>query len=84
MSRCKEASDFVLHVGPARLPAHKRVLAGRSPVFAAMFDHQDMAENRTNSLRLSDDDDVEVIDHPLPPSNSNSNGMALIKSQQNP
>ena len=48
-----EFSDVVLNVGNVDFPAHKLVLAARSPVFAAMFKH-DMQERKTNVVKIQD------------------------------
>lgn len=48
-------SDVELHVEGKKLHAHKMILAARSSVFSAMFDH-DMAENLTNEVNIEDID----------------------------
>jgi speckle-type POZ protein len=46
-------ADFVFKVGNVKIPAHRVILAARSPVFAAMFQH-DMTENKTNETEITD------------------------------
>jgi speckle-type POZ protein len=46
-------ADFVFKVKNEKIPAHRVILAARSPVFAAMFQH-DMQENRTNETEITD------------------------------
>ena len=46
-------SDVTLQVEGVQLPAHKAVLAARSPVFRAMFDH-DVRERRENAVKITD------------------------------
>ena len=46
-------TDIEFHVGGQVIPAHKVVVAARSPVFAAMF-QSDMEESRTNQVKISD------------------------------
>lgn len=46
-------SDVTINVGKKKLKAHKNILAARSTVFAAMFDHN-MIENKSNSIKVSD------------------------------
>jgi len=52
---CKKHSDIVLIIGDEReeLKAHKLVLAARSPVFAAMFEHE-CEESRRNRIEIVD------------------------------
>ncbi len=47
-------SDFALVVGDQRLPVHKAILAARSPVFAAMFGHIEMDENKNGIVQIKD------------------------------
>ena len=57
-------SDVTIVVDDGRrIPAHKVILAARSPVFAAMFEHG-MRENVENEVHI-DDIDGEVIDKML-------------------
>ena len=51
----KKLSDvtMLLENGEKKLTAHKYILAKKSSVFAAMFQH-DMLENRNNEVRISD------------------------------
>jgi speckle-type POZ protein len=46
-------ADFVFKVENVNIPAHRAILAARSPVFAAMFQH-DMMENKTNETEIED------------------------------
>ncbi|UYV69891.1 SPOPL [Cordylochernes scorpioides] len=46
-------SDVVLKAGGYTVQAHKNILAARSPVFAAMFEH-DMKENKENLVEIED------------------------------
>jgi speckle-type POZ protein len=46
-------TDFVFKVENVNIPAHRAILAARSPVFAAMFQH-DMQENKTNETEIED------------------------------
>ncbi|KAL5509121.1 hypothetical protein EMCRGX_G004415 [Ephydatia muelleri] len=46
-------SDVMLAVGSHEFKAHKAVLAARSPVFSAMFEHK-MEESRKNHVEISD------------------------------
>jgi speckle-type POZ protein len=46
-------ADFVFKVENEKIAAHKNILAARSPVFDAMFQH-DMQENRTNETEITD------------------------------
>ena len=46
-------TDFVFKVENVKIPAHRAILTARSPVFAAMFQHN-MQENRTNETEVTD------------------------------
>merc|ERR1719483_509749 len=46
-------SDVDVVVGDIKYPAHRNILASRSPVFAAMFSH-DMSEQRKNEIKITD------------------------------
>jgi speckle-type POZ protein len=46
-------ADFVFKVENEKIAAHKNILAARSPVFDAMFQHN-MLENRTNEAEIKD------------------------------
>jgi speckle-type POZ protein len=46
-------ADFVFKVENEKIAAHKVILAARSPVFDAMFQH-DMQENQTNETEITD------------------------------
>lgn len=48
-------SDIVFQVGSEQIRAHKSILASRSPVFAAMFEH-DMKESQVNIVEIHDFD----------------------------
>ncbi|XP_071033424.1 speckle-type POZ protein B-like [Parasteatoda tepidariorum] len=51
-----EHSDVELRAENMSLPAHKFLLSARSPVFRAMFHHQNMLENVSNVVEISDVD----------------------------
>nr|XP_015918374.2 speckle-type POZ protein B-like [Parasteatoda tepidariorum] len=51
-----EHSDVELRADNMSLPAHKFLLSARSPVFRAMFHHQNMLENESNVVKVSDVD----------------------------
>eukprot|EP00731_Ephydatia_muelleri_P032700 Em0024g244a len=53
MSNSPKFSDVMLAVGSHEFKAHKAVLAARSPVFSAMFEHE-MEESRKNRVEISD------------------------------
>lgn len=40
-------TDFTIKVGEKDIRAHKAILAARSPVFAAMLNHEDTTESKT-------------------------------------
>jgi speckle-type POZ protein len=46
-------ADFVFNVENVKTCAHRAILAARSPVFAAMFQHE-MQENKTNETEVTD------------------------------
>jgi speckle-type POZ protein len=48
-------SDVILSVNGAEFNAHKSILAARSPVFAAMFEHE-MEEKKQNRVEIIDMD----------------------------
>ena len=48
-------SDVTLSVGGREFQAHKALLAARSPVFAAMFEHE-MEERKHNRVDITDVD----------------------------
>lgn len=50
-------SDAILCVGKEEFYVHKAVLAARSPVFAAMFQHE-MEEKKQNRVEITDVDPV--------------------------
>ena len=52
-------SDVSLAVNGREFQAHKAILAARSPVFAAMFEHE-MEERKQNRVAITDVDD-EVL-----------------------
>lgn len=51
----KKFSDVTLNVSGKEFHAHKAILAARSPVFSAMFEH-DMEENKKNRVEITDVD----------------------------
>uniref|UniRef100_A0A1I8MWX0 BTB domain-containing protein n=1 Tax=Musca domestica TaxID=7370 RepID=A0A1I8MWX0_MUSDO len=53
-------SDVTLMVSGQELKAHKNILSMRSEVFAAMFEHQTMAENKSNCVDINDLDHTVV------------------------
>lgn len=56
-------SDVILSVGKLEFYAHKAILAARSPVFAAMFEHE-MEEKKQNRVEITDMDH-EVLNEML-------------------
>ncbi|XP_078539545.1 speckle-type POZ protein-like A [Lissotriton helveticus] len=50
-------SDCTLYVGGQEFKSHKSILAARSPVFNAMFEHE-MEESRKNRVHIKDVDPV--------------------------
>jgi speckle-type POZ protein len=49
----KTNTDIVFSIGNERIAAHKTILAARSPVFAAMFEH-DMREKKNSQVDVAD------------------------------
>ena len=49
-------SDVVLVVGGREFHAHKLILTAHSPVFAAMFEHEDTKEAKENKVTITDID----------------------------
>ena len=49
----KALADVVFHVGGKVFHAHKNILSARSPVFAAMFEHN-MKEKKDNRVDITD------------------------------
>ncbi|CEF65919.1 Speckle-type POZ protein [Strongyloides ratti] len=47
-------TDFVIKVGSQEIRTHKAILAARSPVFEAMFSHQDTSESKSGSVVIED------------------------------
>lgn len=45
-------TDFTIMVGEHEIPVHKIILAARSPVFAAMLNHEDTSEFKLVSYHL--------------------------------
>uniref|UniRef100_A0A4W4ETJ2 SPOPL protein n=1 Tax=Electrophorus electricus TaxID=8005 RepID=A0A4W4ETJ2_ELEEL len=52
---CSRFTDCTLYVGGQEFRAHKSILAARSPVFNAMFEHE-MEESKKNRVDISDVD----------------------------
>nr|XP_042913805.1 speckle-type POZ protein-like [Parasteatoda tepidariorum] len=52
----KHLSDVKLRVDGEIIEAYKTVLVARSPVFAVMFDHQEMEETRSGIVDIVDID----------------------------
>ncbi|XP_055842804.1 protein roadkill-like [Episyrphus balteatus] len=52
----KKFSDVTLVVDKHEFSAHKTILAARSVVFAAMFDHEEMEEQKLNRVTITDVD----------------------------
>ena len=46
-------SDMALKIGDKKIPVHKAILASRSPVFAAMFQH-DLKETKQGYVAITD------------------------------
>lgn len=53
MFECHKFSDVTLRVGGNEIPAHRNILSARSPVFAAMFEH-DMSERAQSRVDITD------------------------------
>lgn len=54
-----KSTDVVFKVGAKSFPAIKGIISTRSPVFEAMFEHEDMKENKNNEVIVEDiDEDV--------------------------
>lgn len=47
-------SDTTVIVGQQEFPVHRAILAVRSPVFAAMFEHTEMKESQKNQVIIKD------------------------------
>ncbi|XP_039437790.1 speckle-type POZ protein-like isoform X3 [Culex pipiens pallens] len=47
-------SDLTVVIGKREFPAHRAILAVRSPVFAAMFKHTEMAESQQKRVVIQD------------------------------
>ena len=47
-------TDIVLRVNGQDFPAHKLILAARSPVFLAMFSHSELSENQDIVVDIPD------------------------------
>ena len=48
-----KSADFIFKVENEKIQAHRAILKARSPVFAAMFQHE-MEENKTNEAEIED------------------------------
>lgn len=59
-----ELSDVLLVVDNKEIPAHKILLVNKSPVFKAMFSHEELVENQLNVVAI-DDIDVDVLEEML-------------------
>ena len=57
-------SDVVFVVGGRDFHVHKVILAAHSPVFAAMFEHEDTKEAKENKVTITDID-ADVIEELL-------------------
>jgi len=57
-------TDFTIRVGEREMRAHRAILAARSPVFAAMFEHPDTHEVK-NGLLVIEDLDYDVVSEML-------------------
>ena len=53
----KEFSDVTIIAGDKEIPAHKALLAAKSPIFAAMFKSK-MKEEHTNRIEITEEADV--------------------------
>ena len=47
-------SDIILVVKGKEFPVHKAILSARSPVFAAMFEHEDTKEANEGKVEITD------------------------------
>ncbi|XP_044019429.1 speckle-type POZ protein-like A [Aphidius gifuensis] len=55
----EQLSDVTIQVGQKSFPAIKGILAVRSPVFSALFNHEQLKENKKNEVVIEDiDEDV--------------------------
>ncbi|XP_065199693.1 protein roadkill-like [Planococcus citri] len=52
----EETCDVIIDINGKKYPAHKTILAARSPVFKAMFKHN-MTENQRNCVEIKDIDE---------------------------
>ena len=53
MLRTRQLTDVVIEVQDKKFPAHKVVLAARSPVFLGMFENN-LLEQQTNTIKIED------------------------------
>ncbi|XP_015112521.1 speckle-type POZ protein [Diachasma alloeum] len=53
-------SDVSIMAGDEKFSAHKNILTARSSMFAAMFKHEEMEENRTNEVKIENMDSKVV------------------------
>ena len=54
--KCESTADITLICQEKMFPAHKTILAARSDVFAAMFNHSNTEEGRSNEVKIEDTD----------------------------
>ena len=54
--KCESTADITLICQEKMFPAHKTILAARSDVFAAMFNHSTTEEGRSNEVKIKDTD----------------------------
>lgn len=47
-------SDFTIVVGDSKIPVHKSILSAHSPVFEAMFNHDNTKEAQEHKVEVTD------------------------------
>lgn len=62
LNTASDSYDVTLTCNDVKFPAHKAILAARSDVFAAMFQHKDTEEAATNEVKI-DDADVNTLNN---------------------